>query len=238
MEGRSEPKTIEEWREAPIIGVDIKTTADKKFGSKIFKQQLNFTGEEYDRIYQEMGVSCKDPRYDFLKKQFGYSIGDLISFLDQLAVLRKDLETLNDKENAKSYKEILHGYIGLDTLTYGIMNPSLKRRIAKGRSIQGEYQKIVKAKKKVFFDLLLERVEVKKSKYKNVSQAVNNNMNEVMHRFQIHDKEWIKSKQRISLARIIKLKEEKLDESLTTSKIEKIEKEIVKLTTQIGRAHV
>lgn len=229
MEDRPEPKTAEEWMEAPIIGVEVKIKRKQSFGSQHFKQQLHFTVEEYNAIYKEMEESCKDPKYGFLYRKFGYSVRDLTCLLNQLATLRSDLEKLKNKEQVRAYKEILHGYSGLNTLTYGIKNPSLKRKIAKGRSVQGGYQKTVRDKKEIFFALLKEQVSLN-GKYKNMSQAINLNIDEVMHRFKIFDEKWINSKREISLARIVKLNDESLEKTLTAAKKEKIEKEIVKLT--------
>lgn len=130
--------------------------------------------------------------------------------MDQLATFKKELEKADDKkqlenkENFKIYKEILHDYIGLNTLTYGIKNPSLKQRIAKGRNSQGGYQKIVKAKKQIFFDLLIEQTK-NGSKYKNVSQAVNENIDEVMRQFQKYDESWIELELDSNRCQIMKL---------------------------------
>ncbi|MEQ1318099.1 hypothetical protein [Acinetobacter guillouiae] len=230
MEGRPEPKTIEDWRGAPIIGIEVKIKRKQNLGSQHFKQQLYFTVEEYNSIYREMEESCNDPKYDFLDLKFGYSIRELICLLDQITALRGELCNLNDKEGSKAYKEILHQYIGIDTLTYGIKNPSLRQRIAKGRSTQGEYQKAVKEKKKIFFDLLVKQVQ-SNGKYKNVSKAVSKNMDEIMYQFRMYDEAWIQKKKKLSMARIIKLNEEKQEEALTASRKVKMEKEIVKLST-------
>ncbi|HEM6824601.1 TPA: hypothetical protein ACIFCQ_002740 [Acinetobacter baumannii] len=212
--------------------------------------QSSFTVEERNRIYQEMVENCQKTRYEAFRQRFGYSISDLVSLLDQLEVLRSDLENLNEKEQDKeeqdkeeqkkkeqkkkeqykAYKEILHGYIGLDLLNYGFQNPSLKIRIAKGRSTQGEYQKIVRAKKKIFFDLLIEQVQQNKKKYPSVYKAVKENIDEVTRRFKIHDEEWIKSKLEVSTERINVLHEEMLSKALTASKKDKLHKEIAKLS--------
>ncbi|EPF75021.1 hypothetical protein GCM10025882_01940 [Acinetobacter gyllenbergii] len=228
VDEKSNPRTVQDLLK---LATDIKVTVTgkKDLGSQCFQEQFRFTEEEYNDIYQAMGESNKDPRYDFIK-EYGYSVSDLTGILDQLATLRKELHKLDDKEKLKTYKEILHNYIGLDTLVYGIKNPSLKQRIAKGRSSQGEYQKIVKAKKCIFFNLLIEQTK-DGSKYKNVSQAVNHNIDEVMRQFQIFDEGWIHLKREISRVRILKLKQQQLNETLTASELRKIEEEIVKLST-------
>ena len=228
FEEGANPMTIQDGLKL-ATDIQVNVTGKNNLGSQSFQTQLHFVEEEYDCLYQEMGERCKDPRYDFLKVRYGYSISDLISIVDQLAALRENLDNLNNKQKLKAYKEILHGYIGLDTLTYGINNPSLKQRIVKGRSIQGEYQRIVKEKKQIFFDVLVKQVQLK-GKYNNVSKAVNENMDEIMCQFEIYDERWIEIKQKASLNRIIKLNEEKLDRTLTVLKIVKIEKEIMKLS--------
>ena len=222
------PRTIQEGLK---LATDIKVnlTKKKKLGSQRFQTQLYFSEEEHNVIYQEMGESCKDSRFNFLKERYGYSISELIGLVDQITVLKENLDNLTDKDKFKFYKEILHGYIGLDTLTYGIKNPSLKQRIAKGRSSQGCYQKIVKAKKQIFFDLLIEQTK-NGSKYKNVSQAVNENIDEVMRLFQKYDESWIESELDSNKCQIMKLNQQKLNETLTASELSKIESKIIKLS--------
>ncbi|MDQ8919969.1 hypothetical protein RFH39_16895 [Acinetobacter baumannii] len=209
------------------INVDI---ARKESLDSHLHPQSSFTVEERNRIYQEMVENCQKTRYEAFRQQYGYSISDLVNLLDQLEVLRTDLEKLNEKEQHKAYKEILHGYIGLDLLNYGFQNPSLKIRIAKGRSTQGEYQKIVRAKKKIFFDLLIEQVQQSEKKYQSVYKAVKENIDEVTRRFKIHDEEWIKSKLEVSRERIKVSHEEMLSEKLAPSKRDKLHKEIAKLS--------
>lgn len=192
--------------------------------------QSSFTVEERNRIYQEMVENCQKTRYEAFRQQYGYSISDLVNLLDQLEVLRSNLEKLNEKEQHKAYKEILHGYIGLDPLNYGFQNPSLKIRIAKGRSTQGEYQKIVRAKKKIFFDLLIEQVQQSGKKYQSVYKAVDEIIDEVTCKFQTYDEEWIKSKLEVSREQVKVLHEEILSKTLTVSKKDKLHKEIAKLS--------
>ncbi|MGQ1014909.1 hypothetical protein ACT4ZL_02630 [Acinetobacter baumannii] len=225
---RSIPITVKDLLKALIdINVDI---ARKESLDSHLHPQSSFTVEERNRIYQEMVENCQKTRYEAFRQRFGYSISDLVSLLDQLEVLRTDLEKLNEKEQHKAYKEILHGYIGLDLLNYGFQNPSLKIRIAKGRSTQGEYQKIVRAKKKIFFDLLIEQVQQSEKKYQSVYKAVKENIDEVTRRFKIHDEEWIKSKLEVSRERIKVSHEEMLSETLAPSKKDKLHKEIAKLS--------
>ncbi|MDC4327924.1 hypothetical protein ACT4YP_14200 [Acinetobacter baumannii] len=235
---RSIPITVKDLLKALIdINVDI---ARKESLDSHLHPQSSFTLEERNRIYQEMVENCQKTRYEAFRQRFGYSISDLVSFMDQLEVLRSDLENLNEKEQDKeeqkkkeqykAYKEILHGYIGLDLLNYGFQNPSLKIRIAKGRSTQGEYQKIVRAKKKIFFDLLIEQVQLNKKKYQSVYKAVKENIDEVTRRFKIHDEEWIKSKLEVIRERIKVSHEELLSETLVPSKKDKLHKEIAKLS--------
>ncbi|MDC4985789.1 hypothetical protein OHW15_07350 [Acinetobacter baumannii] len=235
---RSIPITVKDLLKALIdINVDI---ARKESLDSHLHPQSSFTLEERNRIYQEMVENCQKTRYEAFRQRFGYSISDLVSLLDQLEVLRSDLENLNEKEQDKeeqkkkeqykAYKEILHGYIGLDLLNYGFQNPSLKIRIAKGRSTQGEYQKIVRAKKKIFFDLLIEQVQQNKKKYQSVYKAVKENIDEVTRRFKIHDEEWIKSKLEVIRERIKVSHEELLSETLVPSKKDKLHKEIAKLS--------
>lgn len=225
---RSIPITVKDLLKALIdINVDI---ARKESLDSHLHSQSSFTVEERNRIYQEMVENCQKTRYEAFRQRFGYSISDLVSLLDQLEVLRTDLEKLNEKEQYKAYKEILHGYIGLDLLNYGFQNPSLKIRIAKGRSTQGEYQKIVRAKKKIFFDLLIEQVQQNKKKYQSVYKAVKENIDEVTRRFKIHDEEWIKSKLEVIRERIKVSHEELLSETLVPSKKDKLHKEIAKLS--------
>ncbi|BCB00354.1 hypothetical protein ATCC19606_26890 [Acinetobacter baumannii] len=130
-----------------LIDINVDITRKESLDSHLHSQS-SFTVEERNRIYQEMVENCQKTRYEAFRQQYGYSISDLVNLLDQLEVLRSDLEKLNEKEQHKAYKEILHEYIGLDLLNYGFQNSSLKIRIAKGRSTQGEYQKIVRAKRK------------------------------------------------------------------------------------------
>ncbi|MDC4545482.1 hypothetical protein OHV61_17585 [Acinetobacter baumannii] len=225
---RSIPITVKDLLKALIdINVDI---ARKESLDSHLHSQSSFTVEERNRIYQEMVENCQETRYEAFRQQYGYSISDLINLLDQLEVLRSNLEKLNEKEQHKAYKEILHGYIGLDLLNYGFQNSSLKIRIAKGRSTQGEYQKIVRAKKKIFFDLLIEQVQQNKKKYPSVYKAVKENIDEVTRRFKIHDEEWIKSKLEVSRERVKVLHEEMLSKALTASKEDKLHKEIAKLS--------
>ncbi|XZW10390.1 hypothetical protein ACT4YX_10470 [Acinetobacter baumannii] len=212
-----------------LIDINVDITRKESLDSHLHSQS-SFTVEERNRIYEEMVENCQKTRYEAFRQQHGYSISDLVSLLDQLEVLRSDLEKLNEKEQHKVYKEILHGYIGLDPLNYGFQNPSLKIRIAKGRSTQGEYQKIVRAKKKIFFDLLIEQVQQSEKKYQNVYKAVKENIDEVTRRFKIHDEEWIKSKLEVSTERIKVLHEEMLSKALTASKKDKLHKEIAKLS--------
>lgn len=225
---RSRPITVKDLLKALIaINMDI---ARKESLDSHLHPQSSFTVEERNRIYQEMVENCQKTRYEAFRQRFGYSISDLVSLLDQLEVLRSDLEKLNEKEQHKTYKEILHGYIGLDLLNYGFQNPTLKIRIAKGRNTQGEYQKIVRAKKKIFFDLLIEQVQQNKKKYQSVYKAVKENIDEVTRRFKIHDEEWIKSKLEVSRERVKVLHDEMLSKVLTASKKDKLHKEIEKLT--------
>lgn len=229
LEEKSNPRTIQDKMK---LATDMQVNVDgkKNFGSQHFQMQLQFTIEEYKTIYQEMDESSKNPRYDFIK-EYGYSISDLISILDQLANLKDCLEEMNDNEKLKAYKEIFHEYISLNTIAYGIKNPSLKQKIDKGRSTQGEYQKLVKAKKTIFFNLLITQVTAKKSKYPNVSKAIHDNMDEVMRQFQKFDEGWIELKQELNIVKIIKLNQQKLNETLTASELKKIEQEIVKLSS-------
>ncbi|RYL14670.1 hypothetical protein [Acinetobacter baumannii] len=225
---RSIPITVKDLLKALIdINVDI---ARKESLDSHLHSQSSFTVEERNRIYEEMVENCQKTRHEAFRQQYGYSISDLVNLLDQLEVLRSDLEKLNEKEQHKVYKEILHGYIGLDPLNYGFQNPSLKIRIAKGRSTQGEYQKIVRAKKKIFFDLLIEQVQQSEKKYPSVYKAVKENIDEVTRRFKIHDEEWIKSKLEVSTERINVLHEEMLSKALTASKKDKLHQEIAKLS--------
>ncbi|HGW3736376.1 hypothetical protein [Acinetobacter baumannii] len=225
---RSLPITVKDLLKALTdINVDI---ARKESLDSHLHPQSSFTVEERNRIYQEMVENCQETRYEAFRQQYGYSISDLVNLLDQLEVLRSDLDKLNEKEQHKAYKEILHEYIGLDLLNYGFQNPSLKIRIAKGRSTQGEYQKIVRAKKKIFFDLLIEQVQQNKKKYPSVYKAVKENIDEVTRRFKIHDEEWIKSKLKVSRERVKVLHEEMLSKALTASKEDKLHKEIAKLS--------
>lgn len=225
---RSIPITVKDLLKALIdINVDI---ARKESLDSHLHSQSSFTVEERNRIYEEMVENCQKTRHEAFRQQHGYSISDLVNLLDQLEVLRSDLEKLNEKEQHKVYKEILHGYIGLDPLNYEFQNPSLKIRIAKGRSTQGEYQKIVRAKKKIFFDLLIEQVQQNKKKYQSVYKAVKENIDEVTQRFKIHDEEWIKSKLEVSRERVSVLHEEMLSKALTASKEDKLHKEIAKLS--------
>ncbi|EPG8885799.1 hypothetical protein N6A90_004033, partial [Acinetobacter baumannii] len=189
---RSLPITVKDLLKA-LIDINVNIARKESLDSHLHPQS-SFTVEERNRIYQEMVENCQKTRYEAFRQQYGYSISDLVNLLDQLEVLRSDLEKLNEKEQHKAYKEILHEYIGLDLLNYGFQNSSLKIRIAKGRSTQGEYQKIVRAKKKIFFDLLIEQVQQNKKKYPSVYKAVKENIDEVTRRFKIHDEEWIKSK--------------------------------------------
>ncbi|HAV4196085.1 hypothetical protein [Acinetobacter baumannii] len=212
-----------------LIDINVNIARKESLDSHLHPQS-SFTVEEHSRIYHEMVDNCQKTRYEAFRQQFGYSISDLVSLLDQLKVLRSDVEKLNEKEQHKTYKEILHGYIGLDPLNYGFQNPSLKIRIAKGRSTQGEYQKIVRAKKKIFFDLLIEQVQQNKKKYPSVYKAVKENIDEVTRRFKIHDEEWIKSKLEVSRERVNVLHEEMLSKALTASKEDKLHKEIAKLS--------
>ncbi|WP_252510792.1 hypothetical protein [Acinetobacter baumannii] len=212
-----------------LIDINVDITRKESLDSHLHSQS-SFTVEERNRIYQEMVENCQKTRYEAFRQQYGYSISDLVNLLDQLEVLRSDLEKLNEKEQHKAYKEILHEYIGLDLLNYGFQNSSLKIRIAKGRSTQGEYQKIVRAKKKIFFDLLIEQVQQNKKKYPSVYKAVKENIDEVTRRFKIHDEEWIKSKLEVSRERVNVLHEEMLSKALTASKEDKLHKEIAKLS--------
>ncbi|MGL2984815.1 hypothetical protein ACSVHF_13245 [Acinetobacter baumannii] len=212
-----------------LIDINVDITRKESLDSHLHSQS-SFTVEERNRIYQEMVENCQKTRYEAFRQQYGYSISDLVSLLDQLEVLRSDLEKLNEKQQHKAYKGILHEYIGLDLLNYGFQNPSLKIRIAKGRSTQGEYQKIVRAKKKIFFDLLIEQVQQNKKKYPSVYKAVKENIDEVTRRFKIHDEEWIKSKLEVSRERVNVLHEEMLSKALTASKEDKLHKEIAKLS--------
>ncbi|MDC5112329.1 hypothetical protein [Acinetobacter baumannii] len=212
-----------------LIDINVNIARKESLDSHLHPQS-SFTVEERNRIYQEMVENCQKTRYEAFRQQYGYSISDLVNLLDQLEVLRSDLEKLNEKEQHKAYKEILHEYIGLDLLNYGFQNSSLKIRIAKGRSTQGEYQKIVRAKKKIFFDLLIEQVQQNKKKYPSVYKAVKENIDEVTRRFKIHDEEWIKSKLEVSRERVNVLHEEMLSKALTASKEDKLHKEIAKLS--------
>ncbi|MDP7762664.1 hypothetical protein [Acinetobacter baumannii] len=225
---RSLPITVKDLLKA-LIDINVNIARKESLDSHLHPQS-SFTVEERNRIYQEMVENCQETRYEAFRQQYGYSISDLINLLDQLEVLRSDLEKLNEKEQHKAYKEILHGYIGLDPLNYGFQNQSLKIRIAKGRSTQGEYQKIVRAKKKIFFDLLIEQVQQNKKKYPSVYKAVKENIDEVTRRFKIHDEEWIKSKLEVSRERVNVLHEEMLSKALTASKEDKLHKEIAKLS--------
>ncbi|EXA83882.1 TPA: hypothetical protein RZ067_000688 [Acinetobacter baumannii] len=225
---RSLPITVKDLLKA-LIDINVNIARKESLDSHLHPQS-SFTVEERNRIYQEMVENCQETRYEAFRQQYGYSISDLINLLDQLEVLRSDLEKLNEKEQHKAYKEILHGYIGLDPLNYGFQNQSLKIRIAKGRSTQGEYQKIVRAKKKIFFDLLIEQVQQNKKKYPSVYKAVKENIDEVTRRFKIHDEEWIKSKLEVSRERVSVLHEEMLSKALTASKEDKLHKEIAKLS--------
>ncbi|MDC5446075.1 hypothetical protein NRA37_17950, partial [Acinetobacter baumannii] len=112
----------------------------------------------------------------------------------------------------------------------GFQNQSLKIRIAKGRSTQGEYQKIVRAKKKIFFDLLIEQVQQSGKKYQSVYKAVDEIIDEVTCKFQTYDEEWIKSKLEVSREQVKVLHEEILSKTLTASKKDKLHKEIAKLS--------
>ncbi|EMB5691212.1 hypothetical protein MMD36_003601 [Acinetobacter baumannii] len=225
---RSLPITVKDLLKA-LIDINVNIARKESLDSHLHPQS-SFTVEERNRIYQEMVENCQKTRYEAFRQQYGYSISDLVNLLDQLEVLRSDLEKLNEKEQHKAYKEILHEYIGLDLLNYGFQNSSLKIRIAKGRSTQGEYQKIVRAKKKIFFDLLIEQVQQNKKKYPSVYKAVKENIDEVTRRFKIHDEEWIKSKLEVSRERVIVLHEEMLSKALTASKEDKLHKEIAKLS--------
>ncbi|MEF3819410.1 hypothetical protein [Acinetobacter baumannii] len=225
---RSLPITVKDLLKA-LIDINVNIARKESLDSHLHPQS-SFTVEERNRIYQEMVENCQKTRYEAFRQQYGYSISDLVNLLDQLEVLRSDLEKLNEKEQHKAYKEILHEYIGLDLLNYGFQNSSLKIRIAKGRSTQGEYQKIVRAKKKIFFDLLIEQVQQNKKKYPSVYKAVKENIDEVTRRFKIHDEEWIKSKLEVSRERVNVLHEEMLSKALTASKEDKLHKEIAKLS--------
>ncbi|WP_098714982.1 hypothetical protein [Acinetobacter baumannii] len=225
---RSLPITVKDLLKA-LIDINVNIARKESLDSHLHPQS-SFTVEERNRIYQEMVENCQKTRYEAFRQQYGYSISDLVNLLDQLEVLRSDLEELNEKEQHKAYKEILHEYIGLDLLNYGFQNSSLKIRIAKGRSTQGEYQKIVRAKKKIFFDLLIEQVQQNKKKYPSVYKAVKENIDEVTRRFKIHDEEWIKSKLEVSRERVNVLHEEMLSKALTASKEDKLHKEIAKLS--------
>ncbi|WP_046023856.1 hypothetical protein [Acinetobacter baumannii] len=225
---RSLPITVKDLLKA-LIDINVNIARKESLDSHLHPQS-SFTVEERNRIYQEMVENCQKTRYEAFRQQYGYSISDLVNLLDQLEVLRSNLEKLNEKEQHKAYKEILHGYIGLDLLNYGFQNSSLKIRIAKGRSTQGEYQKIVRAKKKIFFDLLIEQVQQNKKKYPSVYKAVKENIDEVTRRFKIHDEEWIKSKLEVSRERVKVLHEEMLSKALTASKEDKLHKEIAKLS--------
>ncbi|HCQ9934743.1 TPA: hypothetical protein ACNIH0_000223 [Acinetobacter baumannii] len=225
---RSLPITVKDLLKA-LIDINVNIARKESLDSHLHPQS-SFTVEERNRIYQEMVENCQKTRYEAFRQQYGYSISDLVNLLDQLEVLRSDLEKLNEKEQHKTYKEILHEYIGLDLLNYGFQNSSLKIRIAKGRSTQGEYQKIVRAKKKIFFDLLIEQVQQNKKKYPSVYKAVKENIDEVTRRFKIHDEEWIKSKLEVSRERVNVLHEEMLSKALTASKEDKLHKEIAKLS--------
>ncbi|WP_353074286.1 hypothetical protein [Acinetobacter baumannii] len=226
---RSLPITVKDLLKA-LIDINVNIARKESLDSHLHPQS-SFTVEERNRIYQEMVENCQKTRYEAFRQQYGYSISDLVNLLDQLEVLRSDLEKLNEKEQHKAYKEILHEYIGLDLLNYGFQNSSLKIRIAKGRSTQGEYQKIVRAKKKIFFDLLIEQVQQNKKKYPSVYKAVKENIDEVTRRFKIHDEEWIKSKLEVSRERVNVLHEEMLSKALTASKEDKLHKEIAKLSS-------
>ncbi|WP_206449994.1 hypothetical protein [Acinetobacter baumannii] len=225
---RSLPITVKDLLKA-LIDINVNIARKESLDSHLHPQS-SFTVEERNRIYQEMVENCQKTLYEAFRQQYGYSISDLVNLLDQLEVLRSDLEKLNEKEQHKAYKEILHEYIGLDLLNYGFQNSSLKIRIAKGRSTQGEYQKIVRAKKKIFFDLLIEQVQQNKKKYPSVYKAVKENIDEVTRRFKIHDEEWIKSKLEVSRERVNVLHEEMLSKALTASKEDKLHKEIAKLS--------
>lgn len=228
LEEKSNPKKFKDLLNL-ATDAEVKVTGKKNLGSQKFQEKLRFTEEEYKGIYEEMGQSSKNPRYYFIK-EYGYSINDLIIILDQLATLKNKLEGLNDSEKNKLYKDILHQYSGLDLLGHGFKNPSLKQRIIKGRSFKGGYQKIVKDKKQIFFDLLVEQTKNGR-KYKNISQAVKNNIDEVMHRFQEFDERWINSKLEINRGKILELQQENAYASLTASKKEMIKMEITKLST-------
>ncbi|MFW6477272.1 hypothetical protein ACOCHT_18885, partial [Acinetobacter baumannii] len=134
---RSLPITVKDLLKA-LIDINVNIARKESLDSHLHPQS-SFTVEERNRIYQEMVENCQKTRYEAFRQQYGYSISDLVNLLDQLEVLRSDLEKLNEKEQHKAYKEILHEYIGLDLLNYGFQNSSLKIRIAKGRSTQGEY---------------------------------------------------------------------------------------------------
>lgn len=196
-----------------------------------WQAKVKFTKKATKEIYADMVENCENPRYFQFSQEFQYSIKDLITILDKLSLLSYQIPMLNEIEKQQTYRKIFHEYVDLYTISYGIKNPLLKKKIDKARSRSGNFLQLAEQKKQLFINILLEGVNIQK-KWQNPTDAVSKNLEKIEIKFKEFDEQWIRSEIEKNAAIIERLKVLNQEIRITSSQEFKNNQEIENLTSK------
>jgi len=180
---------------------------------KFHKIKDDFEESETQEIYQAMLQDQHNPRYEQFRKDYKYSIGDLIELFNQLDLLSSRLSNLTAKEAEKEFEDIFYQYIFLNTANYGLTSKALKKRIDKTRVVLGERTKIRSQKNEMLTQIVLRQHQQGK-RWKSADQVAKDCIDIIDSEFEKIDTRWLNSK----------LVEIELDKSDQVEKIKNIRK--------------
>lgn len=153
----------------------------------------NFEESESQEIYNAMLLDQNNSRYEQFQKDYKYSIRDLIELFDQLGSLSIRLSSLTLKEAEEEFENIFYQYIALDTISYGLGNEFLKRRIDKTRVILGQRIKIRAQKNEILRRVVL--LQHRQGKYwKSPDQVAKDCIDAIEEEFEKFDTKWLRDK--------------------------------------------
>lgn len=160
---------------------------------KFHKIKGDFEESESQEIYKAMLQDQHNPRYEQFKKDYKYSIGDLIELFNQLDTLSNRLSSLTEKEAEKEFEKIFYKYVSLDTVNYGSTSEVLKKRIDKTRVILGQRIKIRAQKNKILKQVVLLQHQQGK-RWKTTDQVAKDCIEVIEEEFEKFDTKWLNDK--------------------------------------------
>lgn len=153
----------------------------------------HFEEDESQKIYKAMLQDQHNPRYEQFKKDYKYSIGDLIELFNQLDTLSNRLSSLTEKEAEEKFENIFYQYISLNTVNYGLTSEALKKRINKTRVVLGERTKIRDQKNEILTQIVLRQHQQGK-RWKSPDHVAKDCIDVIEREFEKFDTKWLNSK--------------------------------------------